>query len=360
MDSGKASRRFFEEHVSGRTGASRGDVRLGPTYGADFGVVDVGDRVVAMATDPVFVLRDLGGRKKPTASSAPHQNAPRSEDVERAAWYAFHICVSDAALSGLPPAHLAVDFNLPPGTDTETFDAIWAVFDREAEKLGTSLTTGHTGTYEGCSFPTVGGATALSVGDPADLVMPTGARPGDRVVVTKGPAIESAGMLGVLFGDDLPIDAAAAEAARERFDDISPVRDALTAAAAGEVTAMHDATERGLANAFHELAAASGVSLAVERERVPVLPGVREVCDYFDIDPWATSSEGTVVATVAPESVDAVLAALDDEDIPAAEVGAVEERDSERVTVDGAPLAEPESDPLWGAYENGRERFWGE
>ncbi|MUV61881.1 hydrogenase expression protein, partial [Halobacterium sp. CBA1126] len=60
MDSGKASRRFFEEHVAGRTGADRADVRLGPTYGADFGVVDVGGRVVALATDPVFVLRDLG------------------------------------------------------------------------------------------------------------------------------------------------------------------------------------------------------------------------------------------------------------------------------------------------------------
>jgi hydrogenase expression/formation protein HypE len=342
MDSGKASRRFFEEHVAGRTGADREDVRLGPTYGADFGVVDVGDRVVAMATDPVFVLRDLG--------------------IERAAWFAFHICVSDAALSGLPPAHLAVDFNLPPGTSTETFDAIWEVFDREAEKLGASLTTGHTGTYEGCAFPTVGGATALSIGHPDDLVVPTGARPGDRVVVTKGPAIETTGVLGVLFGDDLPLGADATAAARERFDDVSPVRDALTAAAAGNVTAMHDATERGLANAFHELAAASGVSLSIERDHVPVLSGVREVCEYFGIDPWTTSSEGTVVATVAPKDVDTVLAALENEGIPAAEIGEVEERKKggERVTVDGAPLPEPDSDPLWSAYETGRERFGNE
>ncbi|NIB98572.1 AIR synthase-related protein [Halobacterium sp. R2-5] len=340
MDSGKASRRFFEDHVAGRTGADRGDVRLGPTYGADFGVVDVGDSVVAMATDPVFVLRDLG--------------------LERAAWFAFHICVSDVSLSGLPPAHLAVNLNLPPDTSTETFDAVWEVFDREAEKLGTSLTTGHTGTYEGCSFPTVGAATALSVGDRADLVVPTGSRPGDRVVVTKGPAIETTGLLGVLFGDDLPIGEDAAAAARERFEDVSPVRDALTAAAAGRVTAMHDATERGLANAFHELAAAGGVSLAVERDRVPVLPGVREVCEYFDIDPWTSSSEGTVVATVAPGDVDAVLAALDSEGVPAAEVGRVEEAGGARVTADGDPLPEPESDPLWAAYQTGRERFRGE
>ncbi|MFB6268407.1 MAG: AIR synthase family protein, partial [Halobacterium sp.] len=297
MDDGKASRQFFEEHVAGRTGADREDVRLGPTYGADFGVVDVGDRVVALATDPVFVLRDLG--------------------MERAAWFAFHVCVSDAALSGLPPAHLAVNFNFPPGTTDETFDAIWDVFDREARDLGASLTTGHTGTYEGCAFPTVGAATALAVGDPEYLVVPTGARPGDRVVVTKGPAIETTGVLGVLFGDDLPISESAADAARERFWDASPVRDALTAAAAGDVSAMHDATERGLANAFHELAAASGVSLAIDREAVPVAPGVREVCEYFELDSWTASSEGTVVATVLPEDAERVVGALDDEGIPA-------------------------------------------
>ncbi|MXR22339.1 AIR synthase-related protein, partial [Halobacterium bonnevillei] len=122
---------------------------------------------------------------------------------------------------------------------------------------------------------------------------------------------------------------------------------------------MHDATERGLANAFHELAAASGVSLAVERDAVPVATGVREVCEYFDIDPWAASSEGTVVLTVAPEDVDDVVSALDDEGIPAADVGVVAERTStdSLVTADGDPLPEPESDPLWTAYKAAREQF---
>lgn len=335
MDDGKASGAFFDEYIAGRTGADRDDVLLGPTYGADFGAVDVGGRVVALATDPVFVLRELG--------------------IERAAWFAFHICVSDVALSGLPPAHLAVDLNLPPGTSAETFDEIWAVFDREARDLGASLTTGHTGTYEDCAFPTVGGATALAVGERDDLVFPTGAEPGDRVVVTKGPAVETTGLLGVLFGDDLPIGEAAAAAARERFDDASPVRDALTMAAAGGVTAMHDATERGLANGFHELAAASGVGLAVERDAVPVLPGVDAVCEHFGMDPWTASSEGTVIAAVDPDSVDGVLAALDEEGVPAADVGVVEA--GAGVTVDGDPLPEPDADPLWPAYQTASERF---
>jgi hydrogenase expression/formation protein HypE len=336
MDPGKADHEFLAEHVLPYTGARREDVRLGPTHGADFGVLDVGDHAVALATDPVFVLRDLG--------------------IERAAWFAFHIVASDVALSGLPPSHLSVDFNLPLDADEREFAEIWRVFHREARDLGVSVVTGHTGAYANCAYPTIGAATAIAVGDPDDLVLPTGATPGDHLVVTKGPAIETVGLLATLFGDHLDLPEAVVEAGRARFWDASPVRDALTAAAAGPVSAMHDATERGLANALHELAAASDVGLRVDRAAVPVSPGVDAVCERFDIDPWVASSSGTVVLAVPPRGVDAVLDALTGEGIRAADVGVVE--DGTGVELDGDPLPEPDADPLWAAYEAGVAR-WG-
>lgn len=336
MDPGKADREFLDEHVLPYTGAQRDDVRLGPTHGADFGVIDVGDHVLAMATDPVFVLRELG--------------------IERAAWFAFHIIVSDVALSGIPPSHLSVDVNLPLDADEREFAEIWRVFDREARDLDVRVVTGHTGAYAGCAYPTVGAATALAVGDPDDLVLPTGAEPGDRVIVTKGPGIETTGILATLFGEHLDLPAETVGEARDRFWDTSPVQDALTAAAAGPVTAMHDATERGLANGLHELAAASGVRLSVDASAVPIAPGVRAICDAFDIDPWVSSSSGTVVMTVRPDGVDAVLSALADGDIPAGEAGVVEA--GRGVSLDGDELPEPGSDPFWDAYETGVER-WG-
>lgn len=335
MDPGKVSREFFDTHVAPNLGADREDVFLGPRHGADFGVLSLGvGRVCTLATDPVFVLRDLG--------------------LDRAAWFAFHILVSDAALSGIPPTHLALDLNLPLDADPDEVGRIMAVFDREARNLGVSIVTGHTGAYEGCAFPTVGAGTALAVGDRADLVLPTGAEPGDRLVVTKGPAIEATGLLAVCFGDDLDLPASTVAAARERFDEASPVRDALTAAATGEVTAMHDATERGVDNALHELADASRVRLSVERQRFPMGEGVRELCDYLGIDPWTCSSEGTVVLSVREGGVDTVLDALAAEGIPAAEVGQVESGSG--VEVAGEALPEPTTDPLWPAYERLRDR----
>jgi hydrogenase expression/formation protein HypE len=334
LDPGKVGADVFAERLAGRFGAERADVRLGPTHGADFGVVDVGDRALVVATDPLFVLRELG--------------------VERAAWFAFHVAVSDAALSGLAPTHLALDWNLPPGADLEEFERVIEVFDREARDLGASVVAGHTGAYEGCAYPTVGGATALAVGDPADLVLPTGAAPGDRLLVTKGPAVEAVGTLALRFGDRLDLPAEVVTAARERFAEASPVRDALTAAAAGPVTAMHDATERGVDNALHELAAVAGVRLVAERERFPVASGVREVCEHLGIDPWSASSEGTVVLTVSADGAEAVLEALRAEGIRAAAVGRVEA--GQGVSMDGTPLPVPEADPFWPAYARLRER----
>ncbi len=365
-DLGKVDRAFFEEHIYPNLGADREDVTLGPQHGVDFGVVDVGGRALVLATDPVFVMPALG--------------------FERAAWFAFHVVLSDVAVSGLAPTHLSVDLNLPPEMTDAEFRTVWETFDREARDFGVAVATGHTARYAGCNYPMVGGATAIAVGDHDDVVRPDGARPGDRLVVTKGPAIEATALLAIQFealaregvapadgpddgvagedrsggdGDDGPTagDGLAHEpmadadlaAATERFYDMSPVRDALTAAAAGPVHAMHDATEGGVTGGLVEMARAAGVRFEVERDRIPVAPGVEAACEFFGIDPWSAISEGTLLASVAPEGVDDVLAALADEGIAAADVGEVTE--GEGVVVDGERVEPPERDPFWGAFE---------
>lgn len=324
--SGKVDRSFFDERVAPHLGADREDVRLGPRYGVDFGVVDVDGRALVVATDPVFVLPDLGW--------------------ERAAWFAFHVLLSDVAVSGLPPTHLAVDLNLPPDVTDGEFATLWEVFDREAREFDVAVVTGHTARYSDGSFPTVGGGTAMAVGDPDDVVRPDGALPGDRILVTKGPAVESTGLLAARFEDHLAGERWFDDALA-RFHDASPVRDALVAAAAGPVTAMHDATERGLLNALYEMARAAGVEFIVEAGRVPVQPGVIEACDFFGLDPWTASSEGTLVVTCPPDAAEAVLDALDDAGVPAADVGAVTKGSG--VTIDGDATEEPDADPLWPA-----------
>jgi hydrogenase maturation factor len=336
MDTGKVSREFFEDRIAPNLGADREDVVLGPTPGVDFGVVDVGDRAVVTATDPVSVLPALG--------------------FERAGRFALHVVLADVAVAGVAPSHLAISFSLPPAMSNDAFGRLWCAIDAECRDLGVAVVTGHTARYEGASFPWVGAATGLAVGDPDDIVRPDGARPGDDLLVTRGPGVEAVGLLTTLFPEQVPLDGEALATAQARLDEASAVRDALAAAAAGDVTAMHDATECGLLGALHELADAADIHLAVDADAVPVRPGVAAACEALEMDPWCATTSGTLLVAVDPADTDAVLAALRDRGTPVARVGRVEPGTG--VAVDGRESRPPEGDSAWPVYERllaGRE-----
>jgi hydrogenase maturation factor len=326
---GKIDETFFREYVAERLGASRDDVRRGPKHGVDFGVFDAGDAAVAVATDPVSLLPALG--------------------FERAGRFAVQVPIADVAVSGLAPTHLAVSFSLPPEMTDEQFAAVWQAFDDECTDLGISVVTGHTARYEGCSFPWVGAVTVLAVGDADDIVYPDGARPGDDLLVTKGPAVESAGLLTTLFPEQVALDAETLATAQSRLDDTDATRDALTASDAGHVTAMHDATEGGLLGAFHEMAHAAGVRLTVDSDRVPLLPGVLDACEALGMDPWRATTAGTLLLAVDPGDTERVVSALEARGTPVGVVGRVEEGSG--VVLDGEETEVPDGDSSWPVYE---------
>ena len=328
---GKADRAFLADRVLPNLGADRDDVAIGPAHGVDFGLLDVDGTAVAIATDPVSILPALG--------------------FERAGRFALEFVLADVAVSGLAPSHLAISFTLPPEMDEESFSRVWGAIHEEAADLGVSIVTGHTARYSGCSFPWVGGATALAVGDRDDVIRPDGARVGDDVLVTNGPAVETVGLLSTLFPDAIGLSEPTLSTAQARLAEAACVRDAMTVAAAGDggVHAMHDATECGLYGAFAEVAESAGVRLDIATEGIPIRPGVREACDALGIDPWAAGAGGTLVIAVDPDRTAAVRDALESEGTAVGVAGTVERGSG--VVVDGEAVSHPEVDPAWAAYE---------
>jgi len=338
-DLGKIDRDVFESVIYPNLGAERPDVAVGPRHGVDFGVLDVGGRAVALATDPVSILPDLG--------------------FARAGRFALDVNLADVAVSGIAPTHLTVSLTLPPSMTDDELATMWTAMAGRADELGVSVVAGHTARYAGADYSWVGGATAIGVGDFDDLVYPDGARPGDALVISTGPAAEVAGLFSTLFGDRLGLDAGTLAVARERLDDAEAVRDARAAVEGGRVTAMHDATEGGIQGALCEMARGAGVRFDVERAAVPVAPGVREVCAAIDVDPWRVTSAGTLVVAVDPADADAVVAALRERGTPAAVVGEVSGLDQGDpadtgeggvVYVDGERVEHPDVDPSWAAF----------
>jgi hydrogenase maturation factor len=334
---GKISQQVFDELIYPRLGAPSRNVLVGPMHGVDTGIIRVGNRALALTTDPVFIVPEYGWK--------------------RAAWFAIHILLSDAVTSGLKPKYLTIDLNLPMQITEAQLEVVWKTIHHECRRYGVSVVTGHTARYGNCGFPMVGGATVLAEGGLSEYVSPRFVRPGDAVIVTKGPAVEAAGIFAAMFPDRLAAKygSAFARRAERLFWQMTVVEDALAATSVGVrqkgVTAMHDATECGLEGGLFEMAQAGGFGLRVTKEAVPVLPCVMEICDLYGIDPYKSISEGTLIIMCRPGKADAVLAALKKKRIRAAVIGEVT-RQGMTMVENGRerPLVHPVTDPFWAAY----------
>jgi len=357
---GKLPPAGFERLIAPHLGARRPEVLVGPRAGADCGVIKLSaGRVMTVTTDPLSVIPCLG--------------------MAASARLACHLLASDLWTSGLPPAYATVAFDLPPRMTDAELAEYWQAMSDEWARLEVAVVAGHTGRYPGGEGSIIGAATLIGVGDEGRYLTPAMAAPGDRIVVTKGCAIEATAVAAHLMPTRLttaletagmtgPEALAAGARARALLADVSVVADCRAALRVGArdrgVSAMHDATEGGVLGGLIELAKASGHDLRVERARIPLSPESRAACEAWGgIDPYWTLSEGTLVAAVRPPHVAAVLAALEEAGLLAAEVGEVvtgggrlwlTEADGSVRTLDA-----PEPDPYWAAYARAVREGWG-
>jgi hydrogenase maturation factor len=336
---GKISPEVFSELIFPRLGASSDTVLVGPQHGVDVGIVQIGNKAVSFTCDPVFIVPEYGW--------------------ERAAWFATHILASDSATSGLRPKYFSVDLNLPMEMTKEQLEIVWDTMHRECQQLGISVITGHTARYENCHYPMVGGATVIGVGEMDEYVTPALARVGDKIIITKGPAIEASGIFATMFPQLLEKEFGPgfSQRAQQIFYKMSVVEDAMTAVSVGVrdngISAMHDATECGIWGGLYELAQAAGLGAKIEKERIVVEEGVPEICQYFDIDPYASISEGTLIISCRLDKAKEVVNALTGKNIKASVVGELTEPEKGMILVEkgkeGA-LRHPIVDPFWRAF----------
>ena len=292
---GKISPEVFQNVIAPRLGAARPEVLAGPRAGHDAAVVKIGaGRVMTVTTDPLSVIPVLG--------------------PERSARMACHLIASDLWTTGIPPAYASVDFNLPPHFDDDTFTRYWNAMSDEWAALGVAVVTGHTGRYEGCELSIIGAATLIGVGDEGRYVTPAMASPGDRVILTKGCAIETAAVAASLCPQRLAarVDEEGMARLRALESRVSVVADCRAALRVGVrdrgVTALHDATEGGVLGGLVELARACGHDLRIERAHIPLAPEVRIACEVLGVDPYTSLAEGALIVCVRPAHAGAVLA----------------------------------------------------
>jgi hydrogenase expression/formation protein HypE len=218
---------------------------------------------------------------------------------------AVHGTINDVAMAGARPLHLAAGYIIEEGFPLGDLRRIARSMARAAHEAGVAIVTGDTkvverGKGDGVFITTTG----IGLVPPGLDLSADGARPGDQVVLSgcigdHGVAVMSK-RNNLSFETDILSDSAA----------LHGLVAEMVRVAAGSLRVMRDPTRGGLAAALNEIAQQSGAGFRIEEDRIPVRAEVAAACELLGLDPLYVASEGKLVAIVAPEAADMLVAAM--------------------------------------------------
>jgi len=284
-------------------------VLLGPRVGEDVAAVSLsGEDTLVLKSDPITFATDAVG------------------------YYAMVVNANDLATCGARPRWMLVTLLFPPGTSSGRVRQVMLELQQAASQFGVSLCGGHTEITDAVTRPVVVGQLAGTVSR-SRLIDKRRMRAGDRVLLSKGVAVEGTALIAREFASrllELGLRQEEVEQCRQFLTDpgISILREAEIAAGCKDVRALHDVTEGGVATALQELAAAGGHRLRVYPARIPVFGPTARICKLLDLNPLGLIGSGSLLIACGPEGCPGLSGNLHEAGIPVACIGEVLEEGS--------------------------------
>ncbi|MHA1274587.1 MAG: AIR synthase-related protein [Promethearchaeota archaeon] len=236
----------------------------------------MGDKYIVTKTDPITFATDEIG------------------------YYVVNINVNDIVCTGALPKWFQSTILLPEGITTE--DLIEKIFKNihdTCKKLDIAVVGGHTEVTVGLDRPIVIGSLIGEV-EKEKLVLTSGAKEGDAIILTKGIFIEGTSIIGrekEKFLKNKGYTAKFIEKCKEYLYNpgISVFKEAVLANNNFNINSMHDPTEGGLYCGIAEMAYASELGVLIEQNNVEILPEPLELSKIFRLDPMGTISSGSLL-----------------------------------------------------------------
>jgi len=323
---GKVPPELLAALVYHNLGTPRQDVLVHAKYGEDCAVIDFGEEVAVLTTDPITGTEDDLG------------------------WYAVFVATNDLAASGAEPVALTLTVLLSTVRPESDLARVMRDASAAAREVGVEIVGGHSEVTSGIDRTLVV-VTALGRARRDKVLHSGGARAGDTLVLTKGAGIEGTAILATALQDRLQpiLGRALLDRAKGFRHRISVLPEGRAAARVG-ARAMHDVTEGGIIGAAHEMADASKIGVRVDADRVPVLPETEAICGALGVDPLGLIGSGALlIATADPARTAAAVAATG---VPASEIGEFLPKDRLlRRAGQDFPLVPLPRDELWRILE---------
>jgi hydrogenase maturation factor len=289
--------------VFGRVGVRDPSVVVGPAIGEDSAIIDLGGFYLVVHSDPIT-------------------GAVASVD-----WLSVHVADNDVAVRGARPRWFLPVILLPEGSSLDLVDSITSQIDTALRELEAMVIGGHSEYTPGLDRPIIS-MTALGLVEKDKLVLTSGARLGDYVVMTKSAAVEGTSILAIDFEEELSgrgVPRWVLEKAKRYSKMISVVREALELAEERYATSMHDPTEGGLIGGLTEVAYASKKTIEVWENLIPIAEETRIICRALKVDPLKLISSGVLIATIPEGRVEEALGRLKGVGVEATVMGRVKE-----------------------------------
>jgi hydrogenase expression/formation protein HypE len=217
---------------------------------------------------------------------------------------AVHGTINDLAMGGAKPLYLSAAFILEEGLPIDILRQVVQSMRDAAAAAGVSIVTGDTKVVE------KGSGDQLFINTTGIGLVPEGvslsadrARPGDAVLLS-GP-IGDHGIAILAQRAGLEFDS--------RIESDSAALHGLVAnmlAVTTNIRCMRDPTRGGISSSLNEIAAASKVGVELGEGQIPVRDEVRGACEMLGLDPLYVANEGKLIAIVAPDRAQDLLAAM--------------------------------------------------
>jgi len=218
---------------------------------------------------------------------------------------AVHGTVNDLAMMGARPLYLSVGLIIEEGFSRADLKTVLDDMRQAADKAGVRIVTGDTkvvprGKADKIFITTAGIGTV----EHDIAIHGANAQPGDKIVINgtvgdHGIAV-MADREGLSMGTDIRSDSAA----------LNGLVAAIIAEAGELLHVLRDPTRGGIATTIKEIAQQSNAAITLHEENIPVNPAVRGVCSILGLDPLFVANEGKLLAFVAPEASERVVAAM--------------------------------------------------
>ena len=218
--------------------------------------------------------------------------------------------VNDLAMSGARPLYLSAGFILEEGFAIADLKRVLQSMREASDEAGIQIVTGDTKVVQKGSADKLFINTAgIGLIESAISISAARARPGDKVILS--------GTIGD-HGTTIMIARGELELETDIESDCAPLNrlvsdmldEALRAARLDAIHCLRDPTRGGVATTLNEIALASEVCVQIYEDRIPVREEVKGACEILGLDPLYVANEGKLIAIVAGDIADALVARM--------------------------------------------------